>query len=86
MDIEGVPLGVRHVLGVVFLVVSVAFVHWDAERTKMHHPNFWIVAVAFFPPMLVLYLIRRYQHLSQTKLSKTSGAGAHQNAARAGRG
>lgn len=36
----------------------------------MHHPNFWIVAVAFFPPMLVLYLIRRYQHLSQTKLSK----------------
>ena len=52
------PLGVRHVLGVVFLVVSVAFVHWDAKRTKMHHPNFWIVAVAFFP------------HLSQTKLSK----------------
>lgn len=36
----------------------------------MHHPIFWIVAVAFFPPMLVLYLIRRYQHLSQTKLSK----------------
>ena len=63
-------MGVRHVLGVVFLVVSVAFVHWDAKRTKMHHPNFWIVTVAFFPPMLVLYLIRRYQHLSQTKLSK----------------
>lgn len=36
----------------------------------MHHPNFWIVAVALFPPMLVLYLIRRYQYLSQTKLSK----------------
>ena len=36
----------------------------------MHHPKFLDVAVAFFPPMLVLYLIRRYQHLSQTKLSK----------------
>lgn len=51
----------------------------------MHHPNFWIVAVAFFPPMLVLYLIRRYQHLSQTKLSKRQ-VREPSNAARAGRG
>ncbi len=63
-------MGVRHILGVVFLIVSAAFVHWDAKRTRMHHPNFWIVAVSLFPPILVLYLIRRYQYLSQTKLSK----------------
>ncbi len=36
----------------------------------MHHANFWIVGVALFPLLLILYWIRRYQFLSGSALSK----------------
>lgn len=60
----------RHVLGIIILVASVAYVRWDTKRTGMHHANFWIVGVALFPLLLILYWIRRYQFLSGSALSK----------------